>query len=140
MGAGAQVGELALLIETDMGVGGQVVDQLHLIGLTLFLHELQSLFPGQLKPLQLQLFLADFPHLRLDLGQVFRRKGKGRIHIVIKALIDRGADGQLHLRPQALDGLCQHVGAGVPIGLAVFGAFKGKFALVFFGHLCSPPS
>ena len=32
MGAGAEIRELALLVEGDMGVCGQVVDKLHLVG------------------------------------------------------------------------------------------------------------
>ena len=77
MGTGAQVGELALLIERDVGIGGQILNQLHLIGLALFLHELDGLFPGQLKPLQLQLLLADLAHLGFDLLHDLGSKGKG---------------------------------------------------------------
>ena len=136
MGTGAQVHELSLLIEGDVGVGGQVVDQLHLVGLFLLLHELDGLGAGQLEALQLQLLLADLPHLCLDLRQVVGGKGKGRVQIVIKAVVDAGADGQLHLRVQALDGLGQDVGAGVPVGLAVLFVFKRKFLvfLVDFAH------
>ena len=115
-----------------MGVCGQVVDKLHLVGLCLLLHELQSLPPGQFEPLQLQLLLADLAHFALDLGQVLGGEGKGRVQIIIKAVFDGRADGQLHLRMQALDGLGQDMGAGVPIGPAVFLVFKG--VLVFFAH------
>ena len=131
MRAGAQVDELALLVEGDMGIGGQVVDELHLVGLLLLLHELQGLLAGQLEALQLQLLLADFAHLRLDLRQMLRRKGEGCVQIVVKAAVDAGADSQLHLRPQALHGLRQNVGAGMPVGLAVLLVFKG---VVFFAH------
>ena len=134
MGAGAQVGELALLVEGDVGIGGQILDQLHLVGLALLLHELDGLFPGQLKPLQLQLLLADLAHLALDLLHDLGGKGEGRVHIVIEAFLDRGADGQLHLRVQTLDGLSQNMGAGVPIGLAVLGIFKAVLVVHFFGH------
>ena len=59
VGTGAQVGELALLVEGDVGIGGQILDQLHLVGLTLLLHELDGLFPGQLYPyLRSQLMLT----------------------------------------------------------------------------------
>ena len=111
----------------------QILDQLHLVRLALLLHELDSFLAGQLKALQLQLLLADLPHLGLDLGHVLRGKGKGCIHIVIPALLDRGADGQLHLGPQALDGLRHDVRAGVPVGLAVFLIFKAEF-LDFLRH------
>ena len=138
MGAGAQVGELALLIEGDVGVLGQILDQLHLEGLRLLLHELNGLGPGQLEPLQLQLLLADLPHLGLDLLQVLRREGEGGVHIVVPALIDGGADGQLHLGPQALDRLGHHMGAGVPVGLAVLRVFKCKLIFNFFRHDKTP--
>ena len=135
MGAGAEIRELALLVEGDMGVCGQVVDKLHLVGLCLLLHELQSLLPGQFEPLQLQLLLADLPHLCLDLLQVLRREGEGGVQVVVPALVDGGADGQLHLRPQALHGLGHHVGAGVPVGLAVRRILKGKLVVLhFFRH------
>ena len=133
MGTGAQVGELALLIEGDMGILRQILNELHLVGLALFLHELDGLRPGQLKALQLQLLLADLPHLSLDLGHVLRSKGEGRVHIVIPALLDGRADSQLHLRPQALNGLRHDVRAGMPVGLAIFLIFKAEF-LIFLRH------
>ena len=113
----------------------QILDQLHLVGLALLLHELEGLFPGQLKALQLQLLLADLPHLGLDLLQVLGREGEGGVHVVVPALVDRGADGQLHLGPQALDRLGHHMGAGVPVGLAVRRILKGKLVVLhFFRH------
>ena len=124
MGTGAQIHELTLLVEGDVGIGGQIVDQLHLIRLFLLRHELQGLLTGQLKALQFQLFLADLAHLGLDLRQVVGGKGKGRVQIVVKAVVDAGADGQLHLRPQALHGLGQNVGTGMPVRLAVLLVFK----------------
>ena len=118
------------------GVLGQIVDQLHLIGLFLFLHVLDSLGAGQLEALQLQLLFTDLTHFSLDLAQVVLGEGEGRVQIVIKAVVDAGADGQLHLRVQALDSLGQDVGAGVPVGLAVLFVFKRKFLvfLVDFAH------
>ena len=135
---GAEVGELALLVEADDGVLGQVVDELDLERLVLLLHELDGFLARQLKALELELFLADLAHLRLDLLQILRRKGEGSEQIVVEAVLDAGADGELHLGPQALDRLRQHMGAGVPIGLAVLGIFKGVLVffvdLDFFGH------
>ena len=136
--AGAEVGELTLLIEADVRVGGQIVDELDLERLVLLLHELDGFLARQLKALELELFLADLAHLRLDLLQMLRRKGAGSAQIVVEAGLDAGADGELHLGPQALDRLRQHMGAGVPIGLAVLGIFKAVLVffvdLDFFGH------
>ena len=78
VGTGAQVGELALLVEGDVRVLRQVVDELHLVGLLLLLHELDGLFPGQLEALQLQLLLADLPHLApRSRSRISGVKGKG---------------------------------------------------------------
>ena len=130
MGAGAQVHELTLLIEGDVRVLRQIVDQLHLVRLVLFLHIGDGLRPGQLKALQLQLLLADLAHLALDLLHDLRGEGEGRVHIIVKAVVDGRADGQLHLRVQALHGLGQDVGAGVPIGTAVFFVLKAELVFI----------
>ena len=57
MRACAEVGELALTVEADDGILGQVVDKLDLIGLVLLFHELYSLGAGQLEALELELLL-----------------------------------------------------------------------------------
>ena len=134
VGAGAQVGEVALLVEGDDGILRQVLDELHLVGLLLLLHELDGLLTGQLEALQLQLLLADLAHLGLESSQILGSEGAGGVKIVVEPVLNAGADGQLHLGVQPLHGLSQHVGAGVPIGLAVFGILKAKFVLDFFGH------
>ena len=133
MGACAQVHELALLIKRDVRVRRQVVDQLHFIGLVLLLHIGNGLLTGQLKALQLQLFLADLAHLRLQSVQMLLREVEGSVKVVVKAALDAGADGQLHLGIQPLHGLRQHMGAGVPIRPAVVLVFKGVD--VFFAHV-----
>ena len=132
MGAGAQVHELTLLIEGDVRVLRQIVDQLHLVRLVLFLHIGDGLRPGQLKALQLQLLLADLAHLCLQRVHVLLGEVEGRVKVVIKAVVNGRADGQLHLGVQTLHGLSQHMGAGVPIRLAVVLVFKGVD--VFLAH------
>ena len=54
------------------------------------------------------------------------------VKVVVPALVDGGADGQLNFGPQTLHGLCHDVGAGVPEGFPIFGVFKG--VQIFFGH------
>ena len=143
VGACAEVGELALLIEADGRVLGQVVDELDLERLVLFLHKLDGLGARQLKALELELFLADLAHLRLDLAEVLRREGERGEQVIIETVVDARADGELYLGPKALDGLRQHVGAGMPIGLTVLGIFKRELVffvdLDFFGHCMLPP-
>ena len=127
---GAEIYELALTVEGDVRILGQIVYKLDLIRLLALLHELDGLLAGQLKALKLQLLLADLAHLGLDLLHYFRSKGEGRVHIIIEAVFNGGADCQLDLRVEALHGLCQHMGTGVPISAAVFFIFKAVFVLV----------
>ena len=128
--AGAEVGEFALLIETDDRVLRQVLYELHLVGLVLLAHEGKGLRAGQLKALYGQLFLADLAHLGLDLLEHLGGEGHLGVYVVIKAVLDRGADGQLGLRIQALYRLGEDVARAVPVGIAVFFVFKSVFFLV----------
>ena len=102
------------------------------IGLFPLLHVLDSLGAGQLEALQLQLLFADLAHLTFNLLHDLRSKGEGGVHIVVEALVDRGADGQLHLRVQPLDRLGQDMGAGVSVGFAIGLIVKG--IQIFFAH------
>ena len=132
MRAGAQVGEVALFIEGDDGVLGKVVNELHLVGLAALLHKLDGLGAGQLKALQLELFLADFAHLGLQLGELGLGEGLGGVEIIVEAVFNGGADGELDLGMQPLHGLGQNVRTGVPVGFAVAFVFKG--VQVFLRH------
>ena len=132
VGAGAQVGELALGVEGDGGIFRQILNQLHLIRLVLLLHIADGFCPGLLAADNGQPLLADFLHLRLNLFQMLGGEGEGGIKVIVPALVNGGADGQLHLGPQALDGLRHHMGAGVPVQLPVLGVFKG--IQIFFAH------
>ena len=127
VGAGTQVGEIPLGVEGNGRVLGQVVDQLHLVGFAALLHVGKGLGPGLLAADDGQTLLADLLHLRLDLGKMLGGEGEGRVKVIVPALVNGGADGQLHLRPQALDGLRHDVGAGVPVGLAILRVFKSEF-------------
>ena len=122
MRAGAQVGELALLVERDGLSLRQVVDQLNLVRLVL--HQLECLVARQLKALNLELLLADLAHLRLDLLHDLRRECERAVQIVVKAVVDGRTDCQLDLRIQTLDRLRQNVRAAVPIRLAILFVFE----------------
>ena len=135
--ASAEVGKLALRVERDVRVLGQIVDQLDLIRLVLFLHIFDGLFPRQLEALQLQLFLADLAHLGLNGVKIFLREVERRVKVVIEAVVDGRADGELDFGPQTLDGLRHDVGTGVPVRFAVLRVFKREF-IVFRHFHCLP--
>ena len=130
--SGAQVGELALLVKADHGVLGQIVDQLHLIGFFLLLHKPDGFLTGQLKAFELELFLADLAHLGFERVQMLLREVERRVKVIVEAAVDARTDGELDVGVQALDGLCEDVGAGMPVGTAILFVFKG--VQVFFGH------
>ena len=136
--AGAEIGKLALRVERDVRVKRKIVDELDLVGLVLLFHILDGFLARQLKALELQLFLADLAHLRLELFHDLRRKGKRRVEVIIEAVVDRRADGQLDLRMQPLDGLRQNVRTGVPVGFAIGLVFKREF-IVFCHDFCLLP-
>ena len=137
MRACAEVGELALRVERDVRIFGQIVDQLDLIRLVFFLHIFDGFLARQLEALELQLFLADLAHLGLDGVEIFLREVERSVEVIIEAVVDGRADGQLDLRPQALDGLRHDVGTGVPVRFAVLRVFKREF--IVFGHGFLPP-
>ena len=132
MRAGAEVGKIALLIEANNSVLGQVINELYLIGLLLFFHKFDSFSAGQLKTLEFELFLADFAHFGFQSSQIIGSERSRSIKIIVEAVIDAGADGQLYIGVQSFHSLRQYVGAGVPIGFAIVFVFKGK--LFFFRH------
>ena len=111
--AGAEVDELALAVEADDRVIGQLVDQLHLVGLVALGHERDGLLPGQLKALDAQIFLDDLLHLALERGQHVGREGDLGVEVVVEAAVDSRADGQLGRGVEALDGLCEDMRSGV---------------------------
>ena len=129
MRTGAQVGELALAVEGNEGVLRQIVDQLDLVRLLGLFHKRNGLGAGQLKALELQLFLADLAHFLLDGFKVVGREGVLAVDVVIEALFDRGADGKLRARVQAADRLRHDVRAGMMVRFTVFGIFPAVSVL-----------
>ena len=130
--AGAEVCELALGIERNDGILRQIVDQLDLVRLAEAFHIGDCLRTRLLGADKGQALLADLLHLGLNGVQMLLREGEIGIKVIVPAVVDGRADGQLDLRIQALDRLRHHMGAGMPIGLAVSFVFKG--VQIFFGH------
>ena len=89
-------------------------------------HLLQRRRRSQFKALQRVVFLDDLLHLRLDLGEVLGGEGGGQIEIVVEAVFDGRADGELGAGIQPAHRLGQNVGGGVPIGALAFGIVKGE--------------
>ena len=115
MWARAQIHKLSLTIEGDFRILRKIPDQLHLIGLALFLHENDGLLSGKQKLLQPGTVFDDLLHLRLNGVQIL--SGKGRmIKVIVKTRVDAGTDGQLCIRKQILYRLRHHMGSRVTDG------------------------
>ena len=124
MRAGAQIGELALLVEAYGRIFRQIPDELDLVGLVLLLHELYGLFAGQLEALYGQLLLAYLAHLCLELLEDLGGEGDVGVDIVVEAVVYSRADGQLGLGVQALHRLGEDVAGAVTVGIPVLFVFK----------------
>lgn len=116
MRSGAQIHKFALTVKAQfIALGGVLLHQLQFIGLVL--HQLPGLGWLQLKPLDGKVFLDNFFHLPLQLGQVVGGKGSGSVKIIVKAAVNGRADGQLDSRIEPLYRLGQNVRGRVPKGL-----------------------
>ena len=110
----AQIGEAALRVETHrLDVGGEVVDQFHLVGLALLLEELHGLFPAHFAAREGLVLGGDLRHARFDLLQVLGREGRLVVEIVVEAVLDGGADRHLDVREDVLHRLGHDVGDAV---------------------------
>ena len=90
MGSAAEVGERALLVEGNSCVLGQVVYELDLILLAVFLHELDSFRAGKFEPFYGNFRLDYLLHFDFDFLEIFLRNGRVEIDVVIKAVVDYG--------------------------------------------------
>ena len=114
VGADAHVHILALLEEAELGFVGQVRHVLDLVVLAALAHERHGFLARQDKGLEGQILLADLLHFLLDgLEILVGELGVAQIHIIVKAVLGRRAEGKVRLREQALDGLSHDVRGAV---------------------------
>ena len=125
---GAQVDELALPVKADDRVLRQVADELHLVWLAQLFHIGNGLFPRQLKPLEREVLPGNLFHFLFDGRQVVRGKRLRRVKVVVKAVFNGRADGQLDLWVETLDRLREHVRSGVAVRPAAVFVGKGEEA------------
>ena len=136
--AGAQIHKVALTIEGNRRILRQIVDQLYLVGFVLFLHQGNSLCTGQFKAFNAVVALDDVGHFLFYFAQEIVGKGLLSVEIVVEAVIDSRADGQLDIGAQLLNGLGQHMGSRVAqhaLGIVVRKGQKFHFAVMI---QCAP--
>ena len=115
--ATAEVGKTTLRVKGDFTVF-EVFEQLQLVGVLLF---------GEIgNGISLRDFLADvavlllgqLQHFLLDFGKVLAGNAAAfaEVDVVVEAVFDGRADGQLHAGVQCLKGFGHEVGRGMPVG------------------------
>ena len=123
MRPGAQVYKLALAVQADVLARARVLlDEFLFVGLVL--EQLQRFGCVGVKALDGQRLVHNARHLLLNHRQDFGGERGLHVEIVVKAVCDGRADGELRAREQAQHGLCQNVAARVPKGVLAFVVVK----------------
>ena len=125
MRASAEVDEVALAVERDLLARRNAGDDL---GLVMFTHRLEQAHSG----ITVHDFSGDglilagqLAHLRLDGGKILWSQRAFVREVVIKAVVDDGADGDLKVWEQAFGRVGQQVGRGVPNDVQAIWVFLG---------------
>ncbi len=110
----AEVEPVALRVDIDVLVLGDCVDQLDLVALALLGEHFLGLVTRPDFPGERLVARNDLRHLPLNDRQVFGREGLIAGKIVIEAVLDHRADGDLGAGPEFLHGFGEHVRGIVP--------------------------
>ena len=140
VGSGAEVHELALLVEADGGVLREVLHEHDLVVLAPSLEVVDGLLPGQGVGLDLEVLLDDLLHLGLERVEVLGGEPSLPVEVVVEPVVDGGADGQLGAGEQPEHGLCQHVCCRVPdYGERVLGLLDRSVGVERLHEIISAP-
>src|SRR5690606_39984503 len=125
--------EIAFAIQADRLVGRNGGNDLCLVVLANALEELDSIVAQPLFAGNHFVFLGQFRHFLFNGFQILGRKGTLVGKVVIKAVVNHRADGNLGIRKQALDRVSQQVSGGVTTQIqtvSVFGGDDGQIAVL----------
>ena len=127
MRPGAKIRKFPLAVKADrLALTRMFLNQLHLIRLALFFHFGLRFVRGQRKPLQGQVFLDNLLDFRLNFRQILRGQRPVKIKVIIKPVLNRGANRQLGLGEQPLDRLRHHMRSRMPIRMFALRLLKRK--------------
>src|SRR4029450_1235706 len=113
MWTGAEIGEVAVAIDRDRLVLGNVLDDIELE-----LARLRSRTEGakfttaghcqgvgawELNPLEAMVFFDFLFHLGLDFFEILGRDAMRQLDIIVEAVLDRRSGGELRFRPKTQD-------------------------------------
>ena len=130
----AQVDELAVLVKGQGLAFFQIGEDFLFVGSVG--DHLFCFLAHNIDPLELVILLDDPLHLALDLLQVGGRKRLGHVEVVVEAVVNGRADGQLRVWEEAQHGLRQHVRHAVAVDPGGLVRIPGdEFDFCFAGEL-----
>ena len=106
-----EVNEVALAIEGNLHVCGQILNQFYFVILTGFLEHIESSVTADYFFFEGQIFLDDSSHFRFDSRKIFLCKAMFCIHIVVEAIFNGRANSKFDAREEVLNGLRHNMGS-----------------------------
>ncbi len=113
----AKVDEVPMTADADGFSLGDGVEELELVALFGRGEHRSRRFSIDVLHLKGELGSHDLGHLGLDLDEVLIREGFRNIEVVVEAVFDGGADGDLGFRKEPLYGVGHHMGGAMPQSL-----------------------
>ena len=113
VGATAQIDEIALTIKRKIFLTGNILDDANLVLFAHLVEQLDRLVPGHNGTGYRQILLGQLFHALLDTRHVFVGKRALILEVVVEAVLNYRADGDLGTRKQLLNRHGHQVGSGV---------------------------
>ena len=126
VGTCAKVGVLALSVDRDLCILGQLFNSLYLVGLVKALEQLNSLCSGNNLSGDKQIFLNDLLHLSLDLSKDVGGKGNLCVKVLEITCFGCRTDSLLGVGVESLNSLRHNVRCSVSEYLFAFLVLEGK--------------
>ena len=123
--AAAEVDEIGLPVQRNRFVRGDVGDDLRLVLLTHVAEKGDRLVAGHDRTLHRNILGRQFLHPRLDALQIVGGEGTLEGEVIVEAVFDQRADGDLGAGIELLDGVRQQVSAGMTDDLQPLGVTLG---------------
>ena len=105
----AQVCEVALFVEGDNSIFGQILNQFYFVRFFSFFHVFDCFFSGQFEFFDCDIFFRNFLHFCFQSFQFFLCESFFSVEIIVEAVSDSGADRNFSFGVQAFYSLCQHM-------------------------------